>query len=74
MNHTLLIVDLAALCKDKTSWPLAFMWSALLHDIGKPLVTTPEGKAPGHNESGVKFLINILVIFTNKKMKNIFVQ
>ena len=35
MNHTLLVVDLAALCKDKTSWPLAFMWSALLHDIGK---------------------------------------
>ena len=38
MNHTLLVVDLAALCKDKTSWPLAFMWSALLHDIGKPVV------------------------------------
>ena len=35
MNHTLLVVDLAALCEDKTSWPLAFMWSALLHDIGK---------------------------------------
>lgn len=47
MNHTLLVVDLAALCKDKTSWPLAFMWSALLHDIGKPLVTTPEGKHQG---------------------------
>lgn len=41
MNHTLLVVDLAALCRQKTSWPLAFMWSALLHDIGKPLVNNP---------------------------------
>ena len=71
MNHTLLVVDLAALCKDKTSWPLAFMWSALLHDIGKPLVTTPEGKAPGHNESGVKVFNQYFshFFFTNKKMK-----
>lgn len=53
-THTLLVTDLAALCKDKTSNPLAFMWSALLHDIGKPEVTTPEGRAPGHNESGVR--------------------
>lgn len=70
MNHTLLVVDLAALCKEKTSWPLAFMWSALLHDIGKPLVTTPEGKAPGHNESGVRvFNEYFSYFFTNKKMK-----
>ena len=53
-THTLLVTDLATLCKDKTSNPLAFMWSALLHDIGKPEVTTPEGRAPGHNESGVR--------------------
>ena len=71
MNHTLLVVDLAALCKNKTSWPLAFMWSALLHDIGKPLVTTPEGKAPGHNESGVKVFNQYFAhFFTNKKMKH----
>lgn len=70
MNHTLLVVDLAALCKNKTSWPLAFMWSALLHDIGKPLVTTPEGKAPGHNESGVQVFNEYFSnFFINKKMK-----
>lgn len=70
MNHTLLVVDLAALCKDKTSWPLAFMWGAFLHDIGKPKVTTPEGRAPGHNESGVEvFNSYFSSIFNNKKMK-----
>lgn len=70
MNHTLLVVDLAALCRQKTSWPLAFMWSALLHDIGKPLVTTPEGKAPGHNESGVQVFNQYFNhFFENKKIK-----
>lgn len=70
MNHTLLVVDLAALCKDKTSWPLAFMWGALLHDIGKPKVTTPEGRAPGHNESGVEVFNDYFSsIFSHKKMK-----
>ncbi len=54
MSHTLLVVDLAALCKHHTSYPLGFMWGALLHDIGKPLVTTSDGRAPGHNESGVQ--------------------
>lgn len=70
MNHTLLVVDLAALCKDKTSWPLAFMWGALLHDIGKPRVTTPEGRAPGHNESGVDIFNEYFSsLFKDKKMK-----
>lgn len=33
-RHTLLVIDLAALCKHKTANPLGFMWGALLHDIG----------------------------------------
>lgn len=53
-KHTLLVTDLAALCRQKTAYPLGFMWSALLHDIGKPIVTTKEGHAPKHNEAGVK--------------------
>lgn len=70
MNHTLLVVDLAAQYKNQTSWPLAFMWSALLHDIGKPAVTTPTGSAPGHNESGVAvFEQYFSSFFNNKKMK-----
>lgn len=70
MNHVLLVVDLASLCKNKTSWPLAFMWGCLLHDIGKPAVTTPEGRAPGHHESGVRvFREYFSDFFKNKKMK-----
>ena len=70
MNHTLLVVDLAAQYKNHTSWPLAFMWSALLHDIGKPAVTTPTGSAPGHNESGVVVFKQYFGSFFNhKKMK-----
>lgn len=52
-NHTLLVVDMAALVKERASTPLGFMWACLLHDIGKPKVTTKEGHAPGHNEAGV---------------------
>ena len=34
------------------------------------IVTTPEGKAPGHNESGVKVFNQYFShFFTNKKMK-----
>lgn len=70
MNHTLLVVDLAAQYKQQTSWPLAFMWGALLHDIGKPKVTTPAGSAPGHNESGVEvFRDYFSAYFDDKKMK-----
>ena len=53
-SHTMLVIDVASHVKQKTDHPLWFMWSCLLHDIGKPLVTTPEGHAPLHNEAGVK--------------------
>lgn len=39
LNHVFMVVDRASKYKDKSSNPLAFMWAALLHDIGK-LTTT----------------------------------
>ena len=38
-NHTLLVVDRAAALKTFSANPRAFMWAALLHDIGKPNTT-----------------------------------
>ena len=71
-NHTMLVTDLAALCKQRTTEPLWFMWSALLHDIGKPLVTTPEGHAYGHAEEGaVLFDEKVNLILSHKQKKYI---
>ena len=38
-NHTLLVVDQAAAHRGFSANPRAFMWAALLHDIGKPDTT-----------------------------------
>ncbi len=56
-EHTLQVVDQAAKLKVKSGNPLALMWAALLHDIGKPAVTKRrEGKitAYGHDTEGAK--------------------
>ena len=37
--HTLLVVDNAALVREQSEDKAVFMWSALLHDIGKPSTT-----------------------------------
>ena len=69
-RHTLLVTDLAALCCHKTANPLGFMWSALLHDIGKAIVTTKTGSAPGHNEAGVDiFKEQLQGIIVDKKLQ-----
>lgn len=70
-NHTMLVVDIAALCKDKVDEPLSFMWSCLLHDIGKPLVTTPEGHAPKHNEVGLDVFKEVKIIQSKKQREYI---
>jgi putative nucleotidyltransferase with HDIG domain len=38
-NHTMLVVDEAAQLKHKSTDSRVFMWTALLHDIGKPPAT-----------------------------------
>jgi len=54
-NHTLLVVDEAARVREKSRDPVAFMWAALLHDIGKPVTTrTRRGRitAYDHDKKG----------------------
>lgn len=70
MNHVLLVIDIAALVKDKTSNPLGFMWSCLFHDLGKPIVTTEDGHAPKHNVAGVEvFKKECTTLIANTKLQ-----
>ena len=66
-EHTMLVLDVAALMKQKTDDPLSFMWSCLLHDIGKPIVTTSEGSAPYHSAKGVEVFKDIKLIRSKKQ-------
>ncbi|MBR1560389.1 MAG: tRNA nucleotidyltransferase [Clostridia bacterium] len=56
-EHTLLVLDSAAALRERAQWPLAFMLSALFHDLGKAVATQvqPDGKitAYGHEVQGL---------------------
>lgn len=66
-NHTLLVVDEAAGIKTKSADPRAFMWAALLHDIGKPSTTVRRnGKITSydHDKAGALLAREFLGVFT----------
>jgi len=53
-NHTMLVVDEAAKVKEQCSDEKAFMWAALLHDIGKPATTrNRKGKITAYDHDKV---------------------
>jgi putative nucleotidyltransferase with HDIG domain len=53
-NHTMLVVDQAAQKRGESRDPKAFMWAALLHDIGKAETTKNEkGKITAYNHEKV---------------------
>ena len=67
-NHTLLVVDEAAKQKHKSKNQAAFMWAALLHDIGKTSTTqVRKGKitAYDHDKVGEKLSKEFLAVFTD---------
>jgi len=69
-NHTMQVVDNAALYKGECSVPEVFMWSALLHDIGKPSTTkVRHGKitAYDHDKVGEKLAADFLSFFKFEK-------
>lgn len=70
-THTMLVIDVAALVKERTNDPLSFMWSCLLHDIGKPIVTTIDGHAPMHNVAGVDVFKKVDLIQSKKQRQYI---
>lgn len=63
-NHTMLVVDQAAMYKNSSKDPKIFMWAALLHDLGKaPTTKLRKGRWTSYDhdrvgeELGRKFLI-----------------
>ncbi len=69
-NHTMLVVDRAAEHRIKSKSPRIFMWSALLHDIGKPSTTrVRNGKVTSyaHDKIGEKLTIKFLNQLTEDK-------
>ncbi|MCD8029178.1 MAG: HD domain-containing protein [Erysipelotrichaceae bacterium] len=62
LTHTFMVLDEVAKRKYQSEHPLWFMWACLLHDIGKTAVTTPDGHAPYHNESGIEVFKNVSII------------
>lgn len=73
-NHTMLVIDEAAKVKRKSSDHRAFMWAALLHDIGKPDTTrNRKGKITSydHDKVGAILAKEFLEYFTDDE---IFIQ
>lgn len=69
-NHTLLVVDEAAMVKIKSKDPRVLMWAALLHDIGKPSTTkNRKGKITSYNHEkiGAELAKEFLAYFTDDK-------
>ncbi|PKM73619.1 MAG: phosphohydrolase [Firmicutes bacterium HGW-Firmicutes-16] len=65
-NHTLLAVDEAAKLKHKSKNQAAFMWAALLHDIGKATTTRErKGKITSydHDKVGEELSEKFLLVF-----------
>jgi putative nucleotidyltransferase with HDIG domain len=69
-NHTLMVVDQAANVKNNSTHSRTFMWSALLHDIGKPDTTRiRKGKITSydHDRVGAKMAEEFLSVFDQKR-------
>lgn len=73
LNHILLVVDMASEVKGLSRNQKVFMWSALLHDIGK-LTTTKIRKGRitsyNHDVEGEKIGLNFLKSLTNDPQFN----
>ena len=69
-NHTMLVVDEAAARRGESKAPAAFLWAALLHDIGKPDTTrVRRGKitAYGHDATGAALAERFLSAFVTEE-------
>jgi tRNA nucleotidyltransferase (CCA-adding enzyme) len=69
-NHTCMVLDNAAQLRDQVphEWRLAYMFGALLHDVGKPSTTTSDLRSPGHAEAGVPIARQFMSRLTREKV------
>ncbi len=70
-NHTLLVIDEAARLREKSIDVRAFMWAALLHDIGKPSATKNKGgkiTAYNHDKIGSVLAEKFLHMLTDDEL------
>jgi putative nucleotidyltransferase with HDIG domain len=69
-NHTMLVLDEAAKVRDQSMDAKAFMWAALLHDIGKPDTTVMrKGRLTSydHDKAGANLSREFLRAFTDNE-------
>ena len=70
-EHTMLVSDAAASLRSRAQWPLAFMLSALMHDLGKVVATQvqEDGRitAYGHETLGLELVERQLRRITNQE-------
>jgi putative nucleotidyltransferase with HDIG domain len=68
-NHTMMVLDEAANVRTRSSNPKVLLWSALLHDIGKPSTTrNRKGKITSydHDKIGESLCIEFLQYFNQE--------
>ncbi|MBW9170479.1 HDIG domain-containing protein [Clostridium estertheticum] len=69
-KHTMLVIDNAAKRKELSENPIAFMWAALLHDLGKaPTTKVKKGKITSydHDKVGANLSREFLCALTNNE-------
>jgi tRNA nucleotidyltransferase (CCA-adding enzyme) len=68
-RHTLAVVDNAARVRDELpeDWQLAFMFAALLHDVGKPSTTLDDFTSHGHDRAGAPLARTFMERLTGDK-------
>ncbi len=70
-NHTLLVVDMASQYRQKSKNPRVFLWTAMLHDIGKPSTTKiRKGRITSydHDIVGARLAKDFLTCFTDDSL------
>jgi putative nucleotidyltransferase with HDIG domain len=70
-NHTKMVVDIGAIVREFSDEPITFMWSTLLHDIGKiPTTKFIRGRyrSYDHDKEGSKMAYDLISYYRDTKL------